>query len=151
MKILNLLDVSAKRGLNPKRLPRDYSLFLLFTFLNPKEIKMTQRIQESTEEKRIWHNGPPPHIGWWNASVHECPMIWRFWTGEAWTNSITPRMICPDSVEGLGIRCGDWQARIKWNDYWPENARVPRIDPRISPHKDSSISPSPRQNPSDPL
>jgi hypothetical protein len=23
---------------------------------------------ESTAEDRVWHKGPPPFVGWWNAS-----------------------------------------------------------------------------------
>lgn len=85
-----------------------------------------------TREKNLkWHKGPPPHIGWWLASVGCIENIWRFWDGKAWSYPLAsgaPRAL-------VGILSKDYapsntQDIIKWSKYYPENARVPRIDPR---------------------
>jgi len=83
------------------------------------------------EADRKWHSGPPPHVGWWNASYydgHNRNMSWRWWNGEYWSHLVFPF----DSIVMVGISSGefdDYQDKIQWTDYWPENARVPRIDP----------------------
>lgn len=76
---------------------------------------------------RIFKSGPPPHVGWWNASVNGDPDIWRWWDGKTWG------LPCVSSMSG---EHADKKAKrpagiegIKWSDYWPENARVPRIAP----------------------
>lgn len=82
---------------------------------------------ESTENTRIWHNGPPPHVGWWNASVSKRADAWRWWDGECWSHVV---------YEHEHEMRADYQAArtssktdIEWTDYWPEYARVPRVDP----------------------
>lgn len=92
------------------------------------------RIRLATEDDREWHSGPPPHIGWWNASNDENPGVWRWWNGEAWSVA---------AYEGNSAEQVEHKAQtplepiwceptdIYWCDYWPENARVPRIDPDL--------------------
>lgn len=83
------------------------------------------------EADRKWHSGPPPHVGWWNASYydgHNRNMSWRWWNGEYWSHLVFPF----DSIVMVGISSGefdDYQDKIQWTDYWPENARVPRVNP----------------------
>ena len=83
------------------------------------------------EAGRKWHSGPPPHVGWWNASHydgHNRNMSWRWWNGEYWSRLAFPF----DSMVSIGISSGaadQHQNKIEWTDYWPENARVPRINP----------------------
>ena len=96
--------------------------------------KHSDNIRLATKDDREWHSGPPPHIGWWNASYyngHNRNMSWRWWNGEYWSHLVFPF----DSIVMVGISSGefdDYQDKIEWSDYWPENARVPRIDPENS-------------------
>lgn len=81
--------------------------------------------------ERKWHSGPPPHVGWWNASAGDYEEIWRWWDGECWSD---PAYSTQDAdVAQWSALCParySAQSRIRWTTYWPENARVPRIDPR---------------------
>jgi transcription antitermination factor NusG len=80
-------------------------------------------------EEREWHSGPPPHVGWWNASRHKDKDTWRWWNGESWSGatlaSNSPAMI--EQLLSERYDCCD----MEWCDYWPENARVPRINPSL--------------------
>ena len=79
--------------------------------------------------ERIWHKGPPPHVGWWNASFMQYPGVWRWWNGRRWS---LPRTKHADKWE-IGGAARHLEAStvfIEWTDYWPEGARVPRVDPR---------------------
>lgn len=82
--------------------------------------------------KRIFHIGPPPHIGWWNATsgMDAAPDIWSWWDGVAWSLGAQPDA----TAEFAAIRAKTHRTRsnkeVVWSDYYPENARVPRIDPR---------------------
>lgn len=87
---------------------------------------------ESTAQKRIFHAGPPPHVGWWNASVCKDRKAWRWWDGKEWSCAA----MWFDTVGLAAAQAARYQTaahkgRIEWSDYWPENARVPRIDPRV--------------------
>jgi len=77
---------------------------------------------------REWHSGPPPHIGWWNASItrHQCH--WRWWDGKVWSLPIDPRFSRIEAGR-YAAQISNLQHGIFWTDYWPENARVPRINP----------------------
>ncbi len=78
-----------------------------------------------------WHKGPPPFPGWWNASWNFNDGIWRWWNGRYWSKAVVS---CSPvaSVRCAARRHEQLQdtLQIKWTDYWPENARVPRVDPR---------------------
>lgn len=80
--------------------------------------------------KRIWHKGPPPHVGWWNASSIRSNTCWSWWNGEFWGKATDPS----DSASGASCQAAERTCRephsIEWTDYYPKNARVPRIDPR---------------------
>ena len=84
-----------------------------------------------TKEKNLkWHKGPPPHVGLWLASVGK-HNIWRWWNGVAWSHQVS----CDSSIStviNLSKGHGPYhvQPLIKWSDYYPEDAIVPRIDPR---------------------
>ena len=82
---------------------------------------------------RIWKNGPPPHIGWWNASIVMDDRAWRWWDGEYWS-----MRACPANSREQAMTVAKTRSRItneimQWTDYWPENARVPRVAPRFAP------------------
>ena len=89
---------------------------------------------ESTKENRVWHDGAPPHVGWWNVCSHSENDNWRFFNGKYWSMVVSDNF----TVKNIGDCLNDdfsmnyWrvgETDIKWCDYYPDNARVPRIDP----------------------
>lgn len=86
---------------------------------------------------RIWHVGPPPHVGWWNASVALNPRLsnagdltcWRWWNGAQWSWSAWPHYAADYAANMAGGLLGVNNSEIFWTNYWPESARVPRVDP----------------------
>ena len=82
---------------------------------------------ESTEKKRVWHSGPPPHVGWWQASVGDYEDAWRWWNGVHWSSSSYPWEEASYASRKATVRTKS--RYINWNDYYPKNARVPRIKP----------------------
>ena len=81
-------------------------------------------------KERIWHKGPPPHVGWWNASVYSNENCWRWWDGSNWSGVSYPALKAETAAHYALTPAAEGLARIFWTDYWPENARVPRVDPR---------------------
>ena len=77
---------------------------------------------------RVWHKGPPPHVGWWNAGVMEVEDFWRWWDGRVWS-AVVEEHYLSDLVHSLALRPASSQQGIRWTDYYPENARVPRVKP----------------------
>ncbi len=78
--------------------------------------------------KRKWYKGPPPHVGWWNASLSKVENVWRWWDGKSWSiaaNESDNSKSAAERTEFM-VHLND---RIEWSDYYPKNARVPRIDP----------------------
>lgn len=75
--------------------------------------------------KRTWHKGPPPHVGWWNASISYNENAWRWWNGRGWSYAAMPSYSAKQAATMAAMQhtC----ERIKWTNYWPKNARVPRI------------------------
>lgn len=80
---------------------------------------------------RTWHKGPPPHVGWWNARDRLLRVAWRWWNGENWS-LFAHQWDSADLAERCALMRSKDAAGIEWTDYWPENARVPRIDPDAS-------------------
>lgn len=80
--------------------------------------------------ERVWHSGPPPHVGWWNASACYDDDAWRWWNGECWSPSVYAYEPIRAVVRAASMHTVFCTGEIEWTDYWPENARVPRIDPR---------------------
>lgn len=95
------------------------------------ELTSTSMGAESSKSCRVWHNGPPPHIGWWNASNAHVKTVWRWWDGRRWSV-----LACegdqPDTVAYCASIPTEFRGEILWNDYWPENAVCPRFDPNGS-------------------
>ena len=77
---------------------------------------------------RTWHDGPPPHVGWWNASIDRLEDIWRWWDGKNWGWATSQRDSQHEAGRMAKQKTQDY-VRIEWNDYYPANARVPRINP----------------------
>jgi hypothetical protein len=76
---------------------------------------------------REWNSGAPPHIGWWEASIIRSSGLWRWWNGTRWSDAA----ISSDDMDEV-LRCAariGLNEGISWTDYYPENARVPRIKP----------------------
>ena len=85
-------------------------------------------------EEREWHSGPPPHVGWWNASYTtgvNREMVWRWWDGKNWSLNVFDTESNVAHIGSLSHRIDPRQHLIEWTDYWPENARVPRINPSL--------------------
>lgn len=82
----------------------------------------------STKKERTWRSGPPPHIGWWNASLNLCEGTWRWWDGVKWSQAAYPDMSA-ELAASQAESCKFSTRYIKWSDYWPEGARVPRVKP----------------------
>jgi hypothetical protein len=78
--------------------------------------------------ERVWHCGAPPHIGWWNASRCDEKNEWRWWDGEQWSLNTHDYDNAFSAAQAAKI-AADYQYTIEWTDYYPENARVPRINP----------------------
>jgi hypothetical protein len=87
---------------------------------------------ESTAEDRVWHKGPPPFVGWWNASSMKICSLWSWWNGESWSAGVMD-----DMDETYAATCAVAPnerntSEIFWSDYYPEDARVPRVNPDVS-------------------
>lgn len=80
--------------------------------------------------KRIWNSGPPPHIGWWNASMSMDDRVWRWWDGKGWSYSAMESYPLGQVIRRAMNPSNYTENEIQWTTYWPRNARVPRIDPR---------------------
>lgn len=77
---------------------------------------------------RTWYKKPPPHIGWWNASTARLHYVWRWWNGQNWSLPVHENAPL-DEVEYCVKIKDDPVYEMEWSDYYPENARVPRISP----------------------
>jgi len=96
--------------------------------MNQKDIDRMVRDSEITE--RSWKKGPPPHIGWWNASYRRCKEQWSWWDGEKWSTPAYFFDTRKQAAENAKYRAIAYVDKIEWNDYYPQGARVPRVDPR---------------------
>lgn len=83
-------------------------------------------------KKLKWHKGPPPHVGWWNASWSGASDIWRWWNGHDWSDSVTSNRdvtYAARRAQTLVAPAFASIADIRWTYRWPKNGRVPRINP----------------------
>ncbi len=83
----------------------------------------------SAAGKRIWHKGPPPHVGWWNASRKRAIDLWRWWDGEQWSQGARARRTASAAAPIAKRPAWSPKNEIEWSDYYPADARVPRLDP----------------------
>ncbi len=82
--------------------------------------------------KLKWNSGPPPHQGWWRTDCGHYARIqtWRWWDGEYWNFPVFSYERGP-IIDVLARQRTTLDVNaIKWCDYWPPGARVPRINPR---------------------
>ena len=85
-----------------------------------------------------YKNGRPPHIGWWftenDGMFGSVFYYWRWWNGARWSAGLTrtasKRQVTQQSAKGSGF-----VRDIRWSNYWPKGARVPRIDPEHNHHQ----------------
>lgn len=77
---------------------------------------------------RKWHKGPPPHVGWWEASWNRNAGIWRWWDGYRWSVHVDQHAQAAGALARKKVFVD--ADEIEWTHYYPKNARVPRIDPR---------------------
>jgi hypothetical protein len=82
---------------------------------------------KSTATQRVWNKGAPPHVGWWNASNCQADNAWRWWDGKRW-GRVTYAFNSGAKAKAQAMRQAPQQDKIEWSDYWPEGARVVRLD-----------------------
>lgn len=83
--------------------------------------------------KPKWKKGWPPFKGWWNMSICRDSGIWRWIEPETGFISVAVYKNLDASDAARKAKVHDIFRPIEeleYSDYWPENARVPRIDPR---------------------
>ena len=81
-----------------------------------------------------WHSGPPPHIGWWNASFYfNDPDSWRWWDGLNWSCAAY-KTLSASAASGLAATQLNPPDVIYWRHYYPKNACVARINPNETAH-----------------
>jgi len=86
---------------------------------------------------RKWNKGFPPFTGWWNVVLDKYKEngvgSWFDAEKQTW-GQFCFEYQCQKEVARLAVipitltQLHSFQ--IEWTDYWPENAHVPRIDPR---------------------
>jgi len=67
---------------------------------------------------RTWHKGPPPEVGWWNASPNRTESYWRWWDGKTWSIGVGD-FLDADTAAQLAATPTDSTYEIEWTDYWP--------------------------------
>lgn len=83
-------------------------------------------------KKLVWHKGNPPYVGWWFTVANSKDIYgksWRWWDGEKYSIGFLA-FEYDSNIEMLSDFKVNVDVNIRYSDYWPENARVPRIDPR---------------------
>jgi len=74
---------------------------------------------------RVWHLGPPPHAGWWNAGTRPRYDLWRWWDGKRWSQPAH----ASTHAELAGVLAAiptKSVAPIRWTTRWPRRARFAR-------------------------
>jgi hypothetical protein len=81
------------------------------------------------KDPNVWHSGPPPFVGWWNASSIKHWGAMRWWDGEKWSVAVFANDK-PETRDGELVKLSQHTAMnqnmIEWSWQWPENARRPR-------------------------
>lgn len=84
----------------------------------------------SSESNRVWNSGPPPHVGWWNASAVRDSEVWRWWDGADWSWGVSASASLEFATINGSVGASVWSPEeLEWTDYYPSNAAVPRLDP----------------------
>jgi hypothetical protein len=72
-----------------------------------------------------WNSGPPPAVGWWNASLTKHPAMWRWWNGKRWSIAAHDQHCAAEAAE-RAVVLSKSNNRVQWRNYWPAGARVER-------------------------
>lgn len=87
-----------------------------------------------------WHTGKPPHVGWWLVrglvNVQRIPdsepvpvnQLWSWWDGKAWSRTAYTYYTYEQAATVAAFKLLP-SLPVLWSDYWPKNARVPRVAP----------------------
>ena len=86
-------------------------------------------MSEEKPDPTEWRRGPPPHVGWWNASASRDPKVWRWWDGNRWSLPVGENRSSEYAAQRVKAIPFVTTNGIKWRHHYPENARVPRINP----------------------
>ena len=80
----------------------------------------------------LWKSGPPPHVGWWRtrpfSDCFDAPN-WRWWDGKFWSDCVYAMESPTEAGAHSEVRALYHNDVICWCDYWPKDARVPRVKP----------------------
>lgn len=82
-------------------------------------------------DTRVWHAGPPPHVGWWNAAHERDAESWMYWD-TYWSMASDSG----DSPEQAAINA-QWPSsgdHIEWTHYYPSGEHRHRINPNEVNH-----------------
>lgn len=83
----------------------------------------------ATGNPRKFHKGPPPFPGWWWTDTRGFFCDWRWWDGKQWGIGCCENEGPTTLLRAALNRTCTPSHAIQWSDYWPANARVPRINP----------------------
>jgi hypothetical protein len=94
--------------------------------LQEKDDEWVRSLDTIEAHGRTWRTGPPPHVGWWNASVAPsepyAPDAWRWWDGKRWSLYRSKYLQAHEQINYSLME-------VWWNAYYPDNAAVPRMTP----------------------
>ena len=66
----------------------------------------------------LWHEGPPPEIGWWPASIGRNAECLRWWNGEFWSDYVSPKDSKDYAVLSAARKAYAYQRGIEWSRQW---------------------------------
>lgn len=60
-----------------------------------------------------WNSGPPPSIGWWQASWSKNPKVLRWWDGKEWSVAVPEERTSKEAAE-LALVKSVFFSNIEW-------------------------------------
>jgi hypothetical protein len=84
--------------------------------------------KDATRRPKSWKNGAPPHIGVWLCQPNGVKPKWRWWNGEFWSVWCTQNAMPCEVASDFNREGAFLVSEISWSFYWPENARVARVN-----------------------
>ena len=74
-----------------------------------------------------WNKGKPPTPGWYLANTLKAKELWSWWDGEIWSRAAGHQLDANEAADAAKKkRPPDESRRVKWADYWPEDAPTDR-------------------------
>ena len=67
--------------------------------------------------KTIWHDGPPPSIGWWPASCEKRIKTLRLWNGKWWSRPAF-KFDSAETAAHYAMQKAFAQKDIQWTERW---------------------------------